>query len=469
MSALAFDRDLLRRYERPGPRYTSYPTAPQFVDSFDEAALRAAIDDSNGDPIPRPLSLYVHVPFCLSPCFYCGCNRTITRDPRRGEAYLADLAREVAMIAPLFDRDRRVVQLHFGGGTPNFLGPQQLRATVDLLRRHFRFSDLHDRDISIELDPRTVMPQDIAALAAAGFNRASLGVQDVDREVQAAVNRVQSVEQTRAVIEACREQGLRSVNVDLIYGLPRQTEASFRRTLATVLAMRPDRFAVYGYAHLPQLFKAQRRIDAADLPSAETRLALLQAAIETLTAAGYAYIGMDHFALPDDELAQALARGGLHRNFMGYTTHADSDLIGLGVSAISHIGATYSQNPREEAGWRAALDAGRLPVFRGMAMSPDDRLRADLIQTLMCRGEVPVAALERRYGIDFAEYFAECLERLRALQDDGLVRIGADRIEVAPRGRLLLRNIAMCFDRYLTPPQDASAGADAATRFSRAI
>ena len=443
MSALAFDTDLLRRYDRPGPRYTSYPTAPQFVESFGEAALRDAIEDSNGDPIPRRLSLYVHVPFCLSPCFYCGCNRVITRDRSRGEEYLTYLAREIERVSALFDRDREVVQLHFGGGTPNFLDPQQLRSTVEMLRRHFRFSDVDDRDISIELDPRTVMPEDIAALAAAGFNRASLGVQDVDRDVQAAVNRVQSVEQTRAVIDACRAHGMRSVNVDLIYGLPRQTEESFRRTLATVLGMRPDRFAVYSYAHLPQLFKAQRRIDAADLPDPETKLALLQAAIETLTRAGYVYIGMDHFALPDDELALAQARGGLHRNFMGYTTHADSDLVGLGVSAISHIGPTYSQH-------------------------------------LMCQGEIPVSALERRYRIDFAAYFAECMARMAPLQDDGLVRIERDRIVVAPRGRLLLRNIAMCFDRYLPKPPapDADAGTGAAgsgcadaprTPFSRAI
>ena len=459
MSALAFDTDLLRRYDRPGPRYTSYPTAPQFVESFGEAALRAAIEDSNGDPIPRRLSLYVHVPFCLSPCFYCGCNRVITRDRRRGEEYLGYLAREIEQVSALFDRDREVVQLHFGGGTPNFLDPQQLRGTVELLRRHFRFSDAHDRDISIELDPRTVMPEDIAALAAAGFNRASLGVQDVDRDVQAAVNRVQSVEQTRAVIDACRAHGMRSVNVDLIYGLPKQTEESFRNTLATVLGMRPDRFAVYSYAHLPQLFKAQRRIDAADLPSPETKLALLQAAIETLTRAGYLYIGMDHFALPDDELALAQARGGLHRNFMGYTTHADSDLVGLGVSAISHVGPTYSQNPRDVDSWKAALDAGHLPVFRGMEMSADDQLRADLIQHLMCQGEIPVSALERRYRIDFATYFAECMARMVPLQDDGLVRMERDRIVVAPRGRLLLRNIAMCFDRYL--PRPAASGADA--------
>jgi oxygen-independent coproporphyrinogen-3 oxidase len=462
MPRLTFDPDLLRRYDRPGPRYTSYPTAPQFGPDFGEAELRRAIQDSNGDPIPRRLSLYVHVPFCLSPCFYCGCNRVITRDRSRGDAYLTHLCREIAMIAPLFDRDREVIQLHFGGGTPNFLSATQLRCTVDVLRRHVRFSDAHDRDISIELDPRTVLPQDIAELAQAGFNRASLGVQDFDPAVQAAVNRVQGVEQTRAVVDACRAHGFRSVNIDLIYGLPNQTVQGFRRTLATVIAMRPDRLAVYSYAHLPDMFKAQRQLDASLLPDAETKLALLQLAIETLTAAGYEYIGMDHFALPDDELAQAQARGGLHRNFMGYTTHADSDLIGLGVSAISHIGTSFSQNPRDLPAWQSALDEGRLPVFRGMVLSDDDQLRADLIQRLMCQGEIPVSALERRYGIDFREYFADALVQLAPLADDGLVQIGEARIEVTARGRLLLRNIAMCFDRYLQRPVERP-------RFSRAI
>ncbi len=472
LPTLAFDAALLRRYDRPGPRYTSYPTAPQFETSFGDADLREAIADSNGDPIPQRLSLYVHVPFCLSPCFYCGCNRVITRDRTRADGYLTNLHREITTIAPLFDRDRAVVQLHVGGGTPNFLTPAQLRWTVDTLRREFTFSQASDRDISIELDPRTVSPADIRELARAGFNRASfnrasfnrasLGVQDFDPDVQHAVNRVQGIEQTRAVIDACRHYGFRSVNVDLIYGLPKQTLAGFARTLETVIAMRPDRLAVYSYAHLPEMFKAQRQLNAEDFPSAETKLALLQLSIGRLIDAGYIYIGMDHFALPDDELALAQQRGSLHRNFMGYTTHAESDLIGLGVSAIAHIGNSFSQSPRDLQGWQNALDAGRLPVFRGMRLSDDDLLRADLIQRLMCQAEIPIAALERRYGIDFQRYFAEDLQRLRPLQDDGLVFKARERILVTARGRLLLRTIAMCFDRYLHRPNETS-------RFSRAI
>ncbi|GAB3096083.1 oxygen-independent coproporphyrinogen III oxidase [Lysobacter terrae] len=464
MDTMAFDSDLLRRYDRPGPRYTSYPTAPQFHAGFGEAELRDAAAASNGDPIPRRLSLYVHVPFCASPCFYCGCNRIITRDKARGEAYLARLYREIALMAQLFDRDREVIQLHFGGGTPNFLSPEQLGEVVDTLRSQFHFSDSQERDISIELDPRFVSPDEIARLARIGFNRASFGVQDFDPAVQTAVNRIQSVEETQAVVDACRANGFRSVNVDLIYGLPKQNLDGFARTLDLVTAMRPDRIAVYSYAHLPQLFKPQRQIDAADLPDAETKLALLQLAIAKLTDAGYVYIGMDHFALPDDDLATAQARGGLHRNFMGYTTHADSDLIGLGVSAISHIGDSFSQNPRDLMSWQIALDEGRLPVFRGMRLNEDDQLRADLIQALMCQGEVPIRALERRYAIDFAEYFAEALSRLQPLAEDGLVKVERERIRVTSRGRLLLRNIAMCFDHYLDQPASV-----ATPRFSRAI
>ena len=460
------NRDLLRRYDRPGPRYTSYPTSPQFHSRFGVHELREAAAASNGDPIPRRLSLYVHVPFCMSPCFYCGCNRIITRDKARAETYLARLYREIALVAALFDRDREVIQLHFGGGTPNFLSPAQMRDLVDCLRRHFLFSSSPDRDLSIELDPRYIDPVQVAELAAIGFDRASLGVQDFDPLVQAAVNRIQSVEETRAVVDACRAHGFRSIKIDLFYGLPKQNAAGFAQTLDTVIDMRPDRLAVYSYAHLPELFKAQGQIEATDLPDAATKLGLLQLAMEKLIDAGYVHIGMDHFALPDDELARAQERGSLHRNFMGYTTHADSDLVGLGVSAISHIGDSFSQNPRDLPSWQIAIDDGRLPVCRGMRLDEDDQLRADLIQHLMCQAEVPVAALERRYAIDFQGYFADALVQLQPFEADKLVRFDPDRITVTPRGRLLLRNIAMCFDRYLDKPANITS---AQPRFSRAI
>ena len=458
-----FDAELLRRYDRPGPRYTSYPTAPQFGDAFGETAFRDAARRSNADPIPCRLSLYAHIPFCFSPCFYCGCNRVITRDHSRAATYLSRFVREIAMVAPLFDRDRDVIQLHLGGGTPNFLNAGQLGELVESLGQHFHFSSSPQRDFSIELDPRCVGARDIEALAAMGFNRASLGVQDFDPAVQQAVNRVQSVEATLAVIDACRKHGFRSVNVDLIYGLPGQNRAGFARTLDTVTNARPDRLAIYSYAHLPQMFRAQRQIDEALLPSPEDKLDLLQLAIEKLSEAGYRYIGMDHFALPEDDLSQAQQHGGLHRNFMGYTTHADSDLIGLGVSAISHIGDTYSQNPRDLPTWEAAIDAGRLPVWRGMQLDSDDVVRADAIQQLMCRGAIDIAVLENRHGIEFDSYFSTSCDRLVSLAADGLVEISGTEIRATSRGRLLLRIIAACFDRYLQ-----QSPADPA-RFSKAI
>jgi oxygen-independent coproporphyrinogen-3 oxidase len=359
------DADLLRRYDTPGPRYTSYPTAPHFRDAVvSQDFVRAAVG-SNVGAFSRLLSIYVHVPFCRSPCFYCGCNRIVSRDHGQGARYLALLKQEIALVAPLFDRSREVIQLHLGGGTPNFLSPPQLAVLVAELQRLFTFSQSPQRDFSIELDPRFVSAEDIAALAAAGFNRVSLGVQDFDPQVQAAINRIQSVECTRVVVEACRREGMRSINIDLIYGLPLQTAEGFSRTLDEVIAMRPDRLAVYGYAHLPQLFRAQRQIADQDLPSAEAKLALLGLAVEKLSAAGYRYIGMDHFALPQDDLAQAQQRGDLHRNFMGYTTHAQTDLLGLGVSAISHVGDSFSQNQRELPAWQRAIEEGRLPILRG--------------------------------------------------------------------------------------------------------
>lgn len=461
------DKDLLRRYDVAGPRYTSYPTAPHFHEGFGEAELKQVIERSNQALIPAQLSLYVHVPFCLSPCFYCGCNRIITRDAARGVRYLADLRQEVGMIAPLFDRDREVVQLHFGGGTPNFLSAEQLSDFVGFLRDSFTFSDADHRDISIEMDPRTVSAADIGVLAKAGFNRASMGVQDFNPAVQKAVNRIQSVEQTDTIMQACRAEGFRSVNVDLIYGLPNQTVDGFARTLDTVIEMRPERLAVYSYAHLPHLFKAQKQLDASLLPSGETKLSLLQLSIETLTQAGYEYIGMDHFALPEDDLAKAQHDGKLHRNFMGYTTHAQSDLIGLGVSAISHIGDSFSQNHRDVPSWEAALNDDRLPLFRGMNMSRDDIIRADLIQHLMCHGEINPEWLRRIHHIDFDDYFKESLNQISNLERDGLVTQDRGHLHTTEAGRLLLRNIAMCFDAYFTPGKPA--GEKQAPKYSKTI
>jgi oxygen-independent coproporphyrinogen III oxidase len=461
-SGVPFDPELIRRYDRAGPRYTSYPAAPHFDVSFGASELRAYAARSNALPGPRPLSLYLHVPFCSSPCFYCGCNRVITRDLSRGERYTEDLLAEIALVAPLFDPGRQVVQLHLGGGTPNFLRRESLERLIAGVGRAFRLSDAAERDFSIELDPRSLPEppaQYAATLARLGFNRASLGVQDFDRHVQRAINRLQSVAQTLDLIDACRDQGFRSVNVDLIYGLPGQTPARFHRTLRTVMAARPDRIAVYGYAHLPALFKAQRRIDSAELPDAQARLDLLRLVVDELSADGYRYIGMDHFALPDDELVHAQERGGLQRNFMGYTTHADCDLIGVGASAISHIADSYSQNHRDVKTWKTALDEGRLAVWRGLGLSFDDHVRSAVIGRLMCQASIDTAAIQQQYGIDFAAYFSEELRRLQPLADDGLVRILPGSINASPAGRLLLRNIAMCFDRYLNAAPPAAAPA----------
>jgi oxygen-independent coproporphyrinogen-3 oxidase len=464
-STIAFDPQLLRRYDQPGPRYTSYPTAPAFSADFGAPQLRANALRTNEEPSPRDLSIYVHVPYCFSPCFYCGCNRIITRDMARAAPYLVRLGREAEMIARCFARDREVVQVHLGGGTPNFLTAAQIGDLMERLRGLFRFSAKSERDFSIELDPRFLDPGDIAQYAAFGFTRASLGVQDFDPAVQRAVNREQSVEQTLAAIRACRDHQFRSVNVDLIYGLPRQSQEGFARTLDTVLAARPERLAIYGYAHMPQVFKAQTQIDAADLPDPAAKLALLQLAIEKLTTAGYIHIGMDHFALPDDDLARAQAAGSLQRNFMGYTTHAACDLIGLGVSAISSIGDSFSQNPRELPAWERAIDAGELPVWRGLELDFDDRIRADVIQQLMCNAAIDVKSIERRHSVTFSEYFATALARLSPLVDDGLVEVAPGSITATARGRLLLRIIAMCFDSRL----DAVAAESARPRYSRVI
>ncbi|MEO8747639.1 MAG: oxygen-independent coproporphyrinogen III oxidase [Rhodanobacter sp.] len=457
-----FDPALIARYDVAGPRYTSYPPAPQFRSTFDEQALRNAIRLSNEEPIPRPLSLYVHVPFCSSPCFYCGCNRIITSDKSQSGRYLERLCREIEIIAPLFDRDRLVQQLHLGGGTPNFLDLRSMGELMESLARHFSFSSAAEREYGIEVDPRFADAEYMRGLGELGFNRLSVGVQDFDPEVQRAVNRMQSVEETRTVIDAARAANFRSVSVDLIYGLPLQNLPAFEHTLGEVVALEPDRVAVYGYAHLPHVFKAQRQIDKHQIPDPATRLALFGLALEHLTTAGYVYIGMDHFARRDDELAVAQRAGTLQRNFQGYSTHGECDIVGLGVSAIGRIGDSYSQNARDLIGYYAALDNGRLPVACGIELDEDDLIRRELIGALMCHGVVDKASFGARHRLLFDEYFLRERQRLRPLVADGLVVEDSRAVRVTSRGRLLLRNIAMCFDAYLG--EDAQT-----TRYSRVI
>jgi oxygen-independent coproporphyrinogen III oxidase len=442
-----FDAELIRRYDRNGPRYTSYPTAVQFHEAFDTAAYRSAALLSNAGH--SGLSIYVHVPFCASPCFYCGCNRVITRDPLEGRRYVDALKREIGLQARLFQSHRTVEQLHFGGGTPTFLTLDQLAEVMVCLHREFALSNSIQREFSIEIDPRTVDDATIDGLAQVGFSRISLGVQDFDPQVQAAVNREQSLQQTLDVVAQARRSMIGSVSFDLIYGLPRQTVATFAQTLDQVVAARPDRVAVYGYAHMPQLFKAQRQIVAAELPSSAERLALLGLTISKLTEAGYIYIGMDHFALPGDGLAQALADGALQRNFQGYSSHAQCDLVGLGVSAIGKVGNAYAQNARYLSEYYAKVEKHQLAIERGVALVADDRVRADVIQRLMCDGVVDVARVERDHCIDFRSYFATELDALQPMLEDDLLSEVGSSITVSPRGRFLLRSIAMVFDAYL--------------------
>jgi oxygen-independent coproporphyrinogen-3 oxidase len=461
--AIEFDADLLARYDVTGPRYTSYPTAPSFREDFGERDYRACARATNEDPIPSPLSLYVHLPFCESPCFYCGCTRLITRDHGNAGRYLDHLEKEIALQASLFDADRPVVQLHLGGGTPNFLSIAELERLTGVLAERFNLELEDDRDYSVELDPRGLDPEFVETLAELGYNRLSFGVQDLDPAVQQAINRIQPESQTREAVAAAREAGMRSVNLDLIYGLPKQNPESFGRTVETVIGLRPERIALYAYAHLPERFKAQRQIESRDLPSPAAKLALLGTAIRELTAAGYRYIGMDHFALPGDTLARALDMGTLRRDFQGYSTHGYCDLVGLGMSAISRVGGCYAQNARELARYYQAIEQGRLAIVRGLALDAEDVLRADVIQSVMCRGHVDFAAVERRFGIRFDEHFATELAALARLAGDGLLSLGEYGFRVTPRGRLLLRVIAMAFDSSFR-----RAGAEP-PRYSRVI
>lgn len=452
---IVFDTELIRRYDKPGPRYTSYPTAVQFHDGFGEPQYRAAAARTNTERPLRPLSLYFHLPFCDTVCFYCACNKIVTKNRARAIPYLESLHREIAMQGALFDRGRVVEQLHWGGGTPTFISHDEMRALMAITREHFTLLNDDRGEYSIEVDPREIRGGTLALLRELGFNRLSMGVQDFDPAVQQAVNRLQSEEQTLAVLQEARRLGFRSINMDLIYGLPKQTVESFGRTLGKIIDANPDRLSVFNYAHLPELFKTQRQIDAAELPPPQTKLDILQLTIERLTAAGYIYIGMDHFARPDDELATAQRDGTLYRNFQGYSTHAHCDLIGLGITAIGTVGPTYSQNEKTIDGYAAAIAEGRLPVRRGIELDTDDLLRRHVITHLICHFRLDTADVERRFGISFTDYFAAEYAELRTMERDGLLRLGPGLIAVEPAGKLLIRNICMAFDKYLRRKQPA--------------
>jgi oxygen-independent coproporphyrinogen-3 oxidase len=446
-SELVIDPVLIRKYDVSGPRYTSYPTADRFVEAFGAAEWAQWIAKRNIGGIKQPLSIYVHVPFCDTVCYYCACNKVVTRDHGRSAKYIKYLAKEVVRVGELLGAERRICQVHWGGGTPTFLSREEMAALADALRARFELQP--ECECSIEVDPRQAEPGRMAFLAALGFNRVSVGVQDFDPDVQKAVRRIQSEATTRRVIDEARASGFRSVNLDLIYGLPKQTLDSFNVTLDKALALDPDRIALYSYAHLPAVFKPQRRIQAADLPSAEAKLQILTLAIGRLTRAGYLYIGMDHFAKPDDELAVAQRQGRLQRNFQGYSTHPESDLLGFGVSAIGRVGPTYYQNLKSLDEYYGALDDGRVPVWRGIELTPDDLLRRAVIQALICHFRVSLESMEIAYLVDFRRCFAAELEALKPFADDGLVELGSDWITVTPKGRLLVRAVCMVFDRYL--------------------
>lgn len=459
-------RSVLSEMDRRGPRYTSYPTADRFSPDFAVADYLRAVSERRGMGSRRALSLYLHIPFCDTVCYYCACNKIVTRNRAKAALYLSYLKREIAMQGSLFAGMNQVEQLHFGGGTPTYLSDQQMGDLMAHIRKCFTLAPDHAGEYSIEVDPRTVSVERVQALRAQGFNRISLGVQDFDPEVQGAVNRVQSEEQTLDIIGAARAAGFRSVSIDLIYGLPKQHAMSMARTLAKVVAASPDRIAVYNYAHLPQLFKTQRLIDENDLPGADARLDMLSLCIRQLSSAGYVHIGMDHFAKPADDLAVAQRQGRLHRNFQGYSTHAETDLVACGVSAIGAVGSSYSQNEKALDGYYARLDNSTLPIARGIRLGMDDVLRRLIIQRLMCNFELSLNSLEIAYPIVFREYFAAEMEKLKALEQQGLVRIEPEWIAVEPKGRLLIRNICMVFDRYLEEDRNK---AGAPQRYSQTV
>ena len=441
--------ELLRRYDVAGPRYTSYPTADRFVEAFGASDYLQALEQRREGVAVKayPLSLYIHIPFCEALCYYCACNKIITKHHERGAEYLRYLEREVSLNVAHLGAGQTVSQLHLGGGSPTFLSDDELRSLMAMLRRNFEFAP--GGEYSIEVDPRTVTAQRLNTLALLGLNRLSFGVQDFDPEVQKAVHRVQPAQQVFDLVAESRTLGFDSINIDLIYGLPMQTPETFERTLAQVVDLRPDRIALYGYAHLPERFKPQRRIHSQDLPPASAKLAMLSSALRVLMGAGYVYVGMDHFALPNDALAVAKRQGRLHRNFQGYSTQPDCDLIALGVSAIGHVGATFSQNVKTLDAYYDLLNQGRLPVERGLALSRDDLVRRTVIMALMCQGHVLFESVEVAHLVDFKQYFATELQSLALMQEQGLVVLDDSGIQVTELGWFFVRGVAMVFDKYL--------------------
>ncbi len=439
--------ETLRKYDISGPRYTSYPTADRFVDAFTEDSYKLALEQRRAIAANQPLSIYVHIPFCESLCFFCACNKIVTKHHERSVEYLRYLNREIDLHIAHLGAGQTISQLHLGGGSPTFFSDEELSELMAMLKRNFIFAA--GGEYSIEVDPRTVNEQRLKHLADLGFNRLSFGVQDFDPEVQKAVHRIQPAEQVFSLVEAARRYQFKSVNVDLIYGLPMQTPESFKHTLAQVVALKPNRIALYGYAHLPERFKPQRRISEYELPAATDKITMLASALSTFLAAGYVYVGMDHFALPDDDLAIAKRQGRLHRNFQGYSTQPDCDLISLGVSAIGRVGATYSQNAKTIEEYYDHLNHGRFPVERGLALSRDDIVRRAVIMAIMCQGALQYEAIELAYMLDFKSYFADELEALKALEKTDMVVLENDGLQVTDTGWFFVRAVAMVFDKHL--------------------
>ena len=452
-NAPVWDSKIIKKYDLTGPRYTSYPTAVEFSEQFDgQNYLTSAWQSAATN---RPLSLYFHIPFCSHACYYCACNKIVTKNRGRSEQYLQSLFREIELQGELFSNQQIVEQLHFGGGTPTFLSTNEIITLVEKIGQHFNLQPHNDSDYSIELDPREVDWPTMGALRDLGFNRISIGVQDLDEKVQKAVNRVQSQAVIQNILDASRTMAFKSIHMDLIYGLPLQTTRSFLQTIDRVIDMAPDRLSLFNYAHLPHRFMPQRRINEQDLPSPQVKLEILQRATEKLLDQGYVYIGMDHFALPDDDLAIAQEEESLHRNFQGYTTHSHCDLIGMGVSSISKVGNVYSQNTTSETEYRQQLDTDQLPIYRGLKMNTDDLIREAVIKELICHFKLDIPKIEQQFDINFNHYFAKAIDNLYPMTQDGLLTIDAGKqIEVLPKGQLLIRNICMQFDAYLNKPVD---------------